>query len=306
MQSFELIQELKHPMANKFTYITALVTRNADTFYTSSSTGDIIEWTLRATNDYHLNRKFNLGEVKWKIINNMDLNPRGNKIYFRIHDATNLEMANTIFVLGIPTGEITQKMQQISCETQGIVKVTPCGTQLFSTNKSHVRFYQILSGNLTTPSDDKNFINLKIPIGERNLITSMDYHPKDFYFACSIYGSHGAVFVCSFESEEKILNEVTKIGSQEILNRSFEHHQMGNLNNIIRRLDEVFLTPSEQRPNVDDNTFTVPNTESKRSKTYTVSQGPATFTINKGNNTYEIQRDDNTDDDDTTISQSLN
>lgn len=308
MQSFELIQELKHPMANKFTYITTLITRNAETFYTSSSTGDIIEWTLRSSNDYHLNRKFILDDVKWKIINNMDLNPRGNKIYFRIHEATNSEIANTIFVLGVPTGEITQKMLQFPCETQGVIKVTPCGTQIFSSNKNHVRFYHISSGNLNTPMDDKNFINFKLPIGEKNFITSMDYHPKDFYFACSIYGYHGSVVICSFESDEKILGEVTKFESQEILNKSFEH-QDRNLNKIIRRLDEVFLSPVDQiKPTFDENTFTVQNIESKRSKTYTVSQGPATFTINKGgqNDTYEIQRNDNTDDDDTTISQSLN
>lgn len=309
MHSFELIQELKHPIASKFTYLTGLVTRNADTFYTSSSTGDIIEWTLRASNDYHLNRKFNLDEIKWKTINHMDLHPRGNKIYFRIHDISNLEFANTIFVLGVPTGEITQKLQQLQCETQGIVKVTPCGTQLFSTNKSYVRHYHVSNGNLAIQTDDKNVMNLKLPLGEKNFITSMDYHPKDFYFACSIYGNHGAVVVCSFESGEKETTETLKFGSQELLNRSFEHHPMENFNNIIRRLDEVFLSPIElMKSSVDDNTFTIPHSESNRSKTYTVSQGPATFIVNNGgkNETYEIQRADNTDEDDTTISQSLN
>lgn len=57
------------------------------------------------------------------------------------------------------------------------------------------------------------------------------------------------------------------------------------------------------RNNFDDNTFTL---DTKRSGTYTISQGPATFTVKKDqNNTYEVQRNVS-DDDETTISESFN
>lgn len=144
-------------------------------------------------------------------------------------------------------------------------------------------------------------------MGEKGFVSSMDYHPKDFFFACSIYGNHGCILICSYETNEKDPIEKMKIGSQEFLHRSsHELHQIGDLNNIIRRLDEVFLTPVDGGLNIDDNTFTI-KSDSKRSRTYTISQGPATFTINKNgqNDTYEIQRNDNSDDD-TTISESFN
>jgi hypothetical protein len=101
-----------------------------------------------------------------------------------------------------------------------------------------------------------------------------------------------------------------KSRSHEILYKSLDQHHIGSLNNIIRRLDEVFLSQAEaiRQNNFDENTFTINNnnSDSKRSRTYTVSQGPATFTIQKGeNNTYEIQRNENSDDD-TTISESFN
>lgn len=310
MQSFELVQELKHPIVNKFTYITSIVTRNADTFYTSSSTGDIMEWTMRSSRDYHLNRNFKLIDIREKIINHMDLNPRGNKIYFRVQDATNSEISNTIFVLGIATGEITQKFQQLNLECQGRVKVTPCGTQIFCTNGSVIRHYQVTNGNLSASSDDKNYLNVKLSLGEKGFVSGMDYHPKDFFFACSIYGNHGGIIICAYKTNEEDPIERMKLGSQELLTRSLEVHQLGNLNNIIRRLDEVFLLPTERNEAtpIDDNTFTIENSQnsdSKRSRTYTVSQGPATFTIKGQNNTYEIQRNDDSDDD-TTISESFN
>lgn len=306
IQNFELIQELNHPVINKFTYLTSIVTRNADTFYTSSSTGDIMEWTLKSNKEYHLNRNFKLLEVRGKIINSMDLNPRGNKIYFRVQDASNSELSNSIFVLGVPTGEITQKFQLLAVEPYGRVKVTPCGTQIFTTNGSVIRHFQVSNGNLSSSQDDKNFLNIKLSLGEKGFVSSMDYHPKDFFFACSIYGSHGSVIICCHESQDKNLIEQMKMGSQEMLQRSMEVQEIGNFNSIIRRLDEVFLAPNrrENAKNIDENTFTVEN--SARSKTYTVSQGPATFTIQKGqNNTYEIQRNENSDDD-TTISESFN
>lgn len=312
MEGFELAQEMKHPNSNKSSYITAIATRNADTFYTSNSNGDIIEFTLQVNKEYHLNRHFKLDEITGKIITSLELHPRGNKIFFRVQDFSNSDVTGTIFVLGVPTGFITQRHQQppVKSESQGRLKVTSCGTHLFASNGSTVRYYSLSNGNVT--SSVKNFLNIKIPAGEK--ISSMDYHPKDFYFACSVYGRNGSVIVCNYEadSDEKDLFDKLKVESGDIARKSqiFKATANSHFTDIIRKLDEVFLAPIdsdlsrrlETTSRNDDNTFSV---ESKRSRTYTVSQGPATYTIQKNQNTYEIQRKDDSDDD-TTISESLN
>lgn len=311
-EGFELTQELKHPNSNKSSYITAIATRNADTFYTSNSNGDVIEWTLRVNKEYHLNRHFKLDEIAGKIITSLELHPRGNKIFLRIQDFTNSDVTGTIFVLGVPTGLITQRHQQpiVKQESQGKLRVTSCGTHLFSSNGHTVRFYSLSNGNLT--SSMRNFLNIKIPSGEK--ISAMDYHPKDFFFACSIYGKNGGVIVCHYEAEidERDLFDKLKVESHESAQKLLPIKATStNFTEIIRKLDEVFLAPIDsdgsKRQEVsrhDDNTFTV---ESKRSRTYSVSQGPATYTVQKSqNNTYDIQRKDESDDDDTTISESLN
>lgn len=309
-EGFELVQEMKHPNLSKSSYITAIATRNAETFYTSSSQGDVIEWTFHVANkEYHLNRHFKLHELSGRIVTSLELHPRGNKLFLRAQDFLNNDVTSTIFILGVPTGLITQRFQQPSVknEYQGKLKITTCGTHLFASNGTAIRFYSLQNGNLT--SITKNILNVKIPSGEK--ISSMDYHPKDFYFAFSIYGRNGGVVVCTNESEsvEKDLFDRLKIES------SFAQQQkpqvtrstVTQFSDIIRKLDEVFLAPIEAEASKtvsrhDDNSFSI---NSKRSRTYTVSQGPATYTIQRSqNNTYEVQRKDESDDD-TTITESF-
>lgn len=313
LDGFELVQEMKHPNSSKSTYLTAIATRNADTFYSANSIGDVIEWTQRTNKEYHLNRHFKLDEISGKIVTSLELHPRGNKIFLRVQDFDNSDVTGTIYVLGVPTGLITQRHHQpaVSRESQGRLKVTACGSHLFASNGSNIRFYSLSNGNVT--SSNRNFLNIRIPSGVK--ISSIDYHPKDFYFACSIYGRNGGVLICHYEpeTEEKDLFEKLKMEPSELILKSQLIKATGtHFNDIIRRLDEVFLAPiesdaSKRQDNAskhDDNTFTV---DSKRSRTYTVSQGPATYTVQKSqNNTYEIQRKDESDDDDTTISESFN
>lgn len=311
---FELIQELNHPNGTKSSYITTIATRNAETFYTSSSQGDVIEWTFHVgSKGYHLNRHFKLLEISGKIITSLELHPRGNKLFLRIQDFINNDITGTIFVLGVPTGLITQRFQQpiVKNESQGKLKITTCGTHLFSSNGSVIRFYSLLNGNLTSVS--KNFLNVKIPSNEK--ISSMDYHSKDFYFACSIYGRNGGVIISTYEPHgaDKDLFDKLKIDSN---NTHTNQHQVPKATgthfaDIIRKLDEVFLAPIEsdasKRPEIlakyHESTC---SDNSKRSRTYTVSQGPATYTIQRSqNNTYEVQPKDDSEDD-TTITESLN
>lgn len=309
LEGFELTQELKPPNWTKSSYITAIATRNAETFYSSSSSGDIIEWTLRGNKEYHLNRHFQLDEISGKIVSSLELHPRGNKIFLRVQDFASSDVTGTIFVLGVPTGLITQKHQQppVSHESQGKLKVTSCGSHLFASNGTLIRFYSLSNGILT--SSAKNFLKIKIPTGEK--ISSIDYHPKDFFFACSIYGRNGGVVICSYESDDKDLIEKLKYESNDVVHKSQVLKPAGtHFSDIIRKLDEVFLTPLDSdlskrtSSKHDDNTFSI---DSKRSRTYTVSQGPATYTIQKNqNNTYDIQRKDESDEDATTISESFN
>lgn len=335
---FELIQELKQPNSNKSSYITAIATRNADTFYTSSSQGDVVEWTLQVSKLYHLNRHFKLDELNGCLITGLELHPRGNKIFLRLQNfAIGDSMSSMIFVLGVPTGLITQKHHQefVQNESQGKLKVTTCGTHLFASNGQCIRFYSLQNGNLTSSS--RNFLPIRIPSDVK--VSSIDYHPKDFFLACSLYGRNGGVVICSFEAdpEEKDLFEKLKCESSLELRRSDTAKSSStHFSDIIRKLDEVFLAPlgsdSSRRHTIsskndhtnsfkndftnsskndretssknDDNTFTV---DSKRSRTYTVSQGPATYTIQRSqNNTYEVQRKDDSDEDDTTITESFN
>ena len=322
MESFELCQELKHPKTSPFTYITSITTRSADTFYSSSSMGDIIEWTLTDTHEYHLNRHFNFDEIRGRIIQIIELNPRGNKIYFRIYDSQITDTSNAIYVLGVATGSLIQKFHEFNAkaETQGRVKISPCGTQIYSTNGPSIRYYKMINGNIVTSEDNKNVLVINCSLGNKGFISSIDYHPKDFFLACSIYGGNcpGGIVIFNYESFKKESTEDIKAASHEnILQKSVEAKQIGVYSDIIKRLDEVFLAPLTSQTETkdilkvqeyiqppEDNTFTVP-TNSKRSKTYTVSQGPATFTIQKGG-TYEIQKNDGTDEDETTISESLN
>lgn len=313
LDGFELVQELKHPNSNKSSYVTAIATRNADTFYTSSSQGDVVEWTLQVSKLYHLNRHFKLDELNGCIISSLELHPRGNKIFLRLQNFAGDNMTGMIFVLGVPTGLITQKHHQeaVQNESQGKLKVTTCGTHLFASNGQCIRFYSLQNGNLTSSS--KNFLPIRIPSDVK--VSSIDYHPKDFFFACSLYGRNGGVVICSFEAdpEEKDLFEKLKSESSNEFRRSDTAKSSStHFSDIIRKLDEVFLAPLEsdgsRRHTIssknEDNTFTI---DSKRSRTYTVSQGPATYTIQRSqNNTYEIQPKDDSDDDDTTITESFN
>ncbi|CRL00858.1 CLUMA_CG014109, isoform A [Clunio marinus] len=314
LEGFELVQELKHPNMSKSSYITTIATRNSDAFYTSTSKGDIVEWTLRVHKEYHMNRHFKIDEIEGNIITCLELHPRGNKIFFRIQDFSNNDRSSVIYVLGITTGLITQFHQQptVKHEPHGRLKVTTCGSHLFTTNGSLIRFYSMFNGNLT--SLDRNFLNIRVSSADK--ISSIDYHPKDFYFACSIYGHRGGVIICNFEceSDEKNLFEKLKVHSQ-VTTQNFELMKTTptKFADIIRKLDEVFLAPigdneitnkrQETLSQHDENSSIV---NSKRSQTYTVSQGPATYTVEKNqNNTYEIQRNDDTDEDDTTISESF-
>ncbi|XP_070506913.1 jouberin-like isoform X2 [Chironomus tepperi] len=321
METFELCQEVKHPKTSPYTFITSVKTRSADAFYSSSSMGDIIEWTLNEAHEYHLNRHFIFDEIRGQIIQSIEINPRGNKIYFRLQDAKNADSSNTIYVLGIATGSLIQKFHEFNAklETQGRIKISPCGTQIYSTNGPNIRHYKMINGNIVASENNKNILAVNCSLGDRGFISTIDYHPKDFFLACAIYGGNpGGVVIFNFESIRKELSENIKLGSQEmILQKSFESKQIGVYSDIIKRLDEVFLAPlanqheasevlkvQESNQPTGDNTFTI-QTSSKRSKTYTVSQGPATFTIQKGG-TYEIQKNDGTDEDETTISESLN
>jgi WD40 repeat protein len=320
MHSFELVQELRHPKTSAVTFIVAIATRNADTFYTATSTADIVEWTASSSSGYQMNRHFRFDELQERLINCMDLNPRGNKICFRIQDSSDFDRASSIYVLGIATGTITQRYQQTNMQrqNQGILTISPCGSQVFSTNGAVIRHYQLMNGSVVAAEDNKNVLKVKLALGEKGFVSSMDYHPKDFYLAISTYGAnHSNIIICSYETNEKDPIEQMKVGSQEaIFQKPLEARQIGAFSDIIKRMDEVFMAPptndnddqqsilkihDRKNSNFEDNTFTV---ESKRSKTYTVSKGPATFTIQNG--TYEIQKNDETDEDETTISESFN
>ncbi|CAG9798856.1 unnamed protein product [Chironomus riparius] len=320
LESFELCQELKHPKSSQFTFITSLTTKSVDAFYSSSSMGDIIEWTMNDANEYQLNRHFIFDEIRGRIIQSLEINPRGNKIYFRLQDAQNVESSNAIFALGIATGSLIQRFYELSSKSETRLKISPCGTQIYSTNGPSIRYYKMINRNIVASENNENALVINCPLGDRGFISSIDYHPKDFFLACAVYGGNpGCIIIFNFESyNEKDSIEDVKVGSQEsILRKSYEFKQIGVYSDIIKRLDEVFLAPLANQPDTseilkiqefnqpaEDNTFTV-QTNSKRSKTYTVSQGPATFTIQKGG-TYEIQKNDGTDDDETTISESFN
>lgn len=337
-EAFELIQELNHPdsTTTNFSFITSISTRNAETFYTSNSMGEIIEWTKTSKNinndkKYQLNRRFQLDEFKQNFITDMEIHPRGNKLFVRLQDYKNVENCEKIFIVGIPTATLTQKFQQPICNhmmkdggVQGKLKISPCGSHLFTTNGRDIRHYSITSGSLTSSSSTTNnnnscFLNFRMPT-LLNKITCMDYHPKDFYFAFSIYGVNGGIIIMNYEAEgsEKDLFERFKVDSKSRdLFITSTKQLPTSFTEIIRRLDEVFFAAPanggdeenrEQRDMNHDNnnTFTV---DERRSRTYSVSQGPATFTIQQpanNNRTYEIQKNDDKSDDDTTISESLN
>lgn len=334
-QGFELAQELKPMSADKNVYVTGLVTRNSDIFYASFSNGLILEWFFKSSSkEYFLHRQLVLEELTGKLITSIDLHPRGNKLYLRCFDFADKDNSNSsVYVLGVPSGLVTQKFNNYPRSSrndsqfglQSKLKLSPCGTLLFSTdlcNKSIIRYHHLVNGNISSAAaaGDGNFISMKTQLGEKNFISCMDYHLKDFFFAYSIYGRNGGVLICSYEQEPKICVDEqpgNKL-SHELLRKSMEYKsgmETKSFTDIIRRLDEVFLVPSDfsRKPELpkdsiadqedkNDNTFTI---DSKRSLTYTISQGPATYTLQKNqNNTYEIQRLHS--EDETTISESMN
>lgn len=311
-EGFELLQELKHPDTTKTSYITQIATRNAEAFYTASSYGDVIEWTLQRSKEYQLNRHFKLEGIHGNIVTCMDLHPRGSKLFLRVQDFNDSETSATIFVIGVSTGCVTQRHQQLSVEHEsaGKLRLTSCGTRLFATNGSVVRFYSLVNGTLVSSPDD--FLSFKIPASEK--ISAIDYHPRDFYLACAVYGRNGGIILCNYQTDTDEANLFEKLKVETSLMQAAQAIKLAgsHFTDLIRKLDEVFLTPIESDgsralemiSNHDENTFTI---DSKRSRTYTVSQGPATYTIQRSqNNTYEVQRKDQSDDDETTISESLN
>lgn len=335
-ENFELIQELVHPNSLNDSFVTSIATRSCEVFFTGNSLGSIVEWAKKPGNsiDYQVNREFSFDEIQRNLVTSLEIHPRGNKLFLRVHDHRHAATCERIFIVGIPTGTLTQKFQQISHETgnvqqQGKLKVSPCGSHLFSTNSQMIRFYPIVSGCLmaSASSQQSNYLHFRMP-SSLNKITSMDYHPKDFYFAFSIYGYNGGVVIMNYEhdgSENDIFERFRvdpAAARRDIV--STARPMPTTFTEIIRRLDEVLFTPIDgvdaendeashasnnrnQSKQNDNNTFTI---EHRRSLTYSVSRGPATFTIQPSrhdvhNNTYEVQRDEKSDDD-TTISESLN
>lgn len=349
---FELCQELVPSKESKNIYITAIVAKTNDYFYSANSVGQIFEWKLNE-NGYNLNRKFELEEIFNKIITCLDLHARGNKLYIKIYDFADLNNSNnnSIYILGIPSGLIIQKFRINDTSTNFVnfglhskLRCSPQNEFIFSTdlaNKEKINYYQLVNGNINTNElSEKNFLHVKFHMGEKNFISSIDYHPKDFYLAYAIYGKNGGIGVYEFQKEtNEKLEETPAVNSnapiskwkmlQPVETHAGKTSEIKHFSDIIRRLDEVFLIPNELRrigvidkptevglsaaelSEKDNNTFTV---DSKASKTFTVSQknekadgeNNQTFSIknNSNHNTYEIQKSHQSDD--TTISESLN
>lgn len=345
-EGFELHQELALDDVSKDVYITAIATKSSEYFYSSNSAGQIFEWKFNGKK-YSLNRKFELEELSHKIISSIDLHTRGNKLYIKVFDFCDSTPNNSIYILGIPSGLIIQKFR-VNTNSGNFVnfglhqklKCSPCGTCLFSTdlaNKERICYFQLVNGNINTNNlSENNYLHVKFHLGEKNFISSLDYHPKDFYLAYSIYGKNGGIGIYGFDVDKNFNEKVEKLQNKNLLTISRvppatetngRTMEIKHFSDIIRRLDEVFLIPNERtRKSVDqrreeqsekeNNTFTV---DSKRSNTYTVVKKPEvparkskgsesdnnlTYSIKKNNDTYEIQKGQNSDD--TTISESLN
>jgi hypothetical protein len=343
LEGFELHQELSPSEDTKDIYITAIATKSLEYFYSSNSAGQIFEWKFNGKK-YSLNRLFDLDELSQKIITCIDLHSRGNKLYIKVFDFSDANPNNSIFILGIPSGLIIQKFR-VNGNTGNFVnfglhsklKCSPCGTILFSTdlaNKERICYFQLVNGNINTNNlSENNFLHVKFHLGEMNFISSLDYHPKDFYVAYSIYGKNGGIGVYGFDVDKNYNERVQNLAISRVpanpAETSGRKTEIKHFSDIIRRLDEVFLIPNERNIKATEqthsrdhsekeNTYTV---DSKRSNTYTVAKKPEVpekpprtvkenesdnnLTYSIKNNTYDVQKGHNSDDD-TTISQSLN
>lgn len=344
-QSFELCQELgaDDVEGSKGYYITGISAANNEFFYSSNSVGGLTEWKYH-NRKYSVTRKFLLKELVNKTITCIDLHPRGNKLYLKLFDFLEEANISVIYVFSIPSGLIIQKYcnpNSINITNVGLLqsklRMSPCGTHIFASNlqnRSLISCFKLVNGNINTNQDEENFLNVKFHMGEKNFISSIDYHPKDFYLAFSVYGKNGGIGVFGFEMDINFKEKVDQL--QHLLPKVAHFGEIKQFSDIIRRLDEVFLIPNENvifKPepakrtvkveNEIDETYTV---NSKRSQTYTVSNEdiepvkPSTNIQTQeslDNKTYSIKKDDNTFDvpqnlaqnnnsDDTTISQSLN
>ena len=339
-ESFELSQELGEEIEGfKGHYITGITAANNEYFYSSNSIGNLIEWKYQ-NRKYSAQRKFSLNELNNKTITSIDLHPRGNKLYLKVFDFQDDAHNSIIYVFSIPSGLITQKYVNQNSNSfsniglQSKLRMSPCGTHLFATsvqNKCSISCFKLINGNINTNQvDEENLLNVKFYMGEKNFISSIDYHPKDFYLAFSIYGKNGGIGVFGFDSDLNFKEKVDQL--QNILPKVAHFGEIKHFSDIIRRLDEVFLIPNENlifKPeaakrttrieNEKDETYTV---NSNRSQTYTVSNKEIeppmkpprmilaqesldnkTYSI-KQQETYDIPKNNNSDD--TTISESLN
>jgi hypothetical protein len=180
----------------------------------------------------------------------------------------------------------------ISSASHSTIAVTSCGTLLFLVKNDNLLVYNAASGAFEQ--------NIKLCSSTRHIktiVSHIDYHPRDLYMVYAVYGSSGgSVIFLGYQNERSEINTKPcalprKKNTPEIEKRSYHETQ---LNNIIRKLDDVFLDSKTEQVILNDiagdtlnrthlshtssSIESVKNTDNSKMNTFTIEKND-TFTI---------------------------
>lgn len=166
-------------------------------------------------------------------ISSIILHPRGRKILLNVNSIGN--GMNSLKFLDIESFQIIKSLPEKHVEYPQSFAISPCGTYLYISLDN----ISIEVQNMLTPSDsNENLIQGAFRNHSKNYVSNIDFHPKDSYLCCCVYGPNGGVSIYEHASlpipEYSTHKPLPSISSWE--NRK-------KLRDIIQRIDDVFLYP---------------------------------------------------------------
>lgn len=226
--------DLYQEMEGHDDYITCLVCTTQRTLLSSDASGVIIEWKY----EHKSLRKERLIEVekfRGQLITDMILHTTECKVFVQV------EGAWEIFVLGLPSGVLIQKLDVK--ERPGTVhqrlSISSCGTYLLCPNGYHLVLYNLLTDQVES--------ELRIPYVHtgKSFISGSCSTLRHQALAISVYGEGGGLVV--YGGDTSHVSEMSTMNLDGLLKstKEWELHERTevgiHLKEMIQKIDDVFL-----------------------------------------------------------------
>jgi hypothetical protein len=176
--------------------------------------------------------------------------------------------------------------------------ITPCGTLLFLVKQD-----QLLAFNATSGAFEQSIKlcgSLRCP---KTVVSHIEYHPRDLYMVYTVYGrSGGSINFLGYQSERVAAKSTRPTRRPDIFDIENTPYHEKQLDDIIRKLDHVFLTPYTGQPKdqgcvLNDIAGNVPSSDSSdvSNKTFTIKADSPTTKRRRQKQQNRNQPNDNDD-----------